>query len=256
MKLDLACLAGMAFLTAAALPAGDAGSNGPERSNETPTAVTPSVVLMWTVNNTLPALGFHPTFSQAQQLAEDHEENGFTDWRLPTVDELVAATQDRSFGKVTPAIARYYWTSRTQGKKLVKVVLVTSDVNGDVIPSQSGNVLTFTQDSTAPAKFVRESGGAPPITVTGISPSSMNAGETISVTITGTDFVAGAAVGFENGSGPAPSASGVTVMDPTTLMATVSVGGGGKRGTRILDVRVTNTDGSTGVLVGGFSVIK
>ena len=46
MKLDLTYLAGVAFLTAAALPVRDASSKGPERSNETPTAATPSVALM------------------------------------------------------------------------------------------------------------------------------------------------------------------------------------------------------------------
>ena len=111
-------------------------------------------------------------------------------------------------------------------------------------------------NSTAPAKFVRESGGTPPVGVTVIVPNSMTAGTSTGVTITGSGFAFGASVTFENGSGRTPTASAVVVMDATTITATVSVSDKGRKGARVWDVRVTNTGGSTGVLLGGFTVIK
>jgi PKD repeat protein len=91
------------------------------------------------------------------------------------------------------------------------------------------------------------------VSVTGIDPSSMQAGTTIDVTISGTGFVDGADVTFENGSGPAPTASNV-VVDANNLTATVTAKSGGPPRDRVWDVRVTNPDGSTGVLAGGFTV--
>lgn len=103
--------------------------------------------------------------------------------------------------------------------------------------------------------------GTPPpptpggVSVTSIVPNSMTAGTSISVTITGTGFADGANVTFENGSGPAPTASNVVVVDGT-ITATVTVKNGGRRGDRLWDVRVTNTDNSSDVLPGGFTVRK
>jgi len=94
------------------------------------------------------------------------------------------------------------------------------------------------------------------VTVDAISPTSITAGSSVGVTITGSGFAAGAAVSFENGTGPAPSVSGVTVVDGGTMTATVSTKSGGPPGSRVWDVRVTNPDGSSGVLSGGFTVMK
>ncbi len=76
----------------------------------------------------------------------------------------------------------------------------------------------------------------------------------IDVTISGSGFQAGATVTFENGSGPALSAN-VTSVDGTTIEATVTVHKKAKRGVS-WDVRVTNPDSSSDVLVGGFTVIQ
>ena len=97
---------------------------------------------------------------------------------------------------------------------------------------------------------------APGVGVDSIIPGSMTVGTSISVTITGSGFAPGADVTFENGPGPAPTASGVVVVEATTITATLSVSSGGPPGTRVWDVRVTNTDTSTGGLVGGFEVVK
>ena len=87
-----------------------------------------------------------------------------------------------------------------------------------------------------------------------LNSSSVQAGSSVEVTITGSGFVAGASVTFENGNGPAPTASDVFFFDANTLIGIVTVKSGGPPRNRLWDVRVTNTDGSTGVMVDGFTV--
>jgi streptogramin lyase len=94
------------------------------------------------------------------------------------------------------------------------------------------------------------------VQVTGISPASMSAGTTIfNVTITGSGFVAGAGVTFENFPGSTPMASNVVFVNANTITADVTVGSKGPKKNRLGDVRVTNPDGSTAACVGCFTVI-
>jgi hypothetical protein len=93
-----------------------------------------------------------------------------------------------------------------------------------------------------------------PVTVVSISPNTMAAGSSEVVTITGSGFAPGATLTFENGSGPAPSASNVAVGDANTITATITGKAGGPRRNRLWDVRVTSPDGSSGVLVGGLTI--
>jgi hypothetical protein len=76
----------------------------------------------------------------------------------------------------------------------------------------------------------------------------------VNVTITGSDFAAGASLTFENGNGPAPSASNVVVVDSNTITATLTAKGGGPPRDRVWDVAVTNPDGQSGRLIQGFTV--
>jgi hypothetical protein len=92
------------------------------------------------------------------------------------------------------------------------------------------------------------------VTVTSIYPNTMQAATTKDVTITGSGFVGNAEVIFENGKGPAPTASEVIVVNANTITATVTAKSGGPPRDRKWDVRVTNPDGSSGVLEGGFTV--
>ena len=87
------------------------------------------------------------------------------------------------------------------------------------------------------------------VTVSSIAPNSARQGSTVSVTITGSGFAPGMAVGFENGSGPVPIASDV-VVDANTITATVTIKAGGPRRERFWDVRV-----SSAVLQRGFKVV-
>jgi len=75
------------------------------------------------------------------------------------------------------------------------------------------------------------------VTISGITPSQISKGTSISVRIAGSGFAAGMAVGFENGSGPAPVVSNVN-FTATEITATVSVKSGGSRTTRYWDLRV------------------
>jgi len=88
------------------------------------------------------------------------------------------------------------------------------------------------------------------VSVSNIDPSTALAGSVVPVTITGSGFVAGMQVTFENGSGPTPTASNVVVLDANIITATVTVKSGGPARERIWDVRV-----GSGVLVDGFTVV-
>jgi hypothetical protein len=74
----------------------------------------------------------------------------------------------------------------------------------------------------------------------------------MNVTIKGSNFAPGMAVGFENGSGPTPVASNVTVLDSSTIVATVTVKtGGGRQSDTLWDVRV-----GPALLLDGFQVLR
>ena len=93
------------------------------------------------------------------------------------------------------------------------------------------------------------------LTVSSIEPTTMQAGTTVGVTISGEGFVTGADVSFENGAGPAPTAYDVIVSgDGTSITAQVNARSGGPPRNRVWDIRVTNPDGSSGILLGGFTV--
>jgi len=119
--------------------------------------------------------------------------------------------------------------------------------------------LTVTDDdgatgSTSQGITVTTGGGGGDVTVTGIVPSTMQAGSTELVTVSGSGFAAGAELTFDNGIGPAPSASNVVVVDAHTLTASVYAKSGGPPRDRLWDVRVTNPDVQSGVLAGGFTI--
>ncbi len=95
------------------------------------------------------------------------------------------------------------------------------------------------------------------MTVDGIFPDTMNAGDMIDVSITGSGFQPGGTVSLENGSGPMPTVDVIDVSpDGFTIEARISAPGGGPHGPRVWDVRVTNPDDSTGTLIDGLTVIR
>jgi hypothetical protein len=72
--------------------------------------------------------------------------------------------------------------------------------------------------------------------------------------IIGAGFVDGLKVSFENGSGPTPQSSSINTEDENTISLTIKVKNGGPPRRRLWDVRVTNSDGSTGVLTDGLII--
>ncbi|NIP79871.1 MAG: hypothetical protein GWM90_11880 [Gemmatimonadetes bacterium] len=60
---------------------------------------------------------------------------------------------------------------------------------------------------------------------------------------------------MENGTlGPPPDVLNVVVVDGNTITATIAAKIGGPKRDRLWDVRVTNANGASGVLVGGFTI--
>ena len=94
--------------------------------------------------------------------AASHVEQGFTDWRLPTIQELQAALtiaygQPGSWGQDlrNPGGTGNGWTSKSQGIWAWRVT-IAEDANGFVIPSQSGQASKVLKGSNfARTKFVR-----------------------------------------------------------------------------------------------------
>lgn len=94
-----------------------------------------------------------------------------------------------------------------------------------------------------------------PVTLAGISPNSMRAGATVSVTVTGSGFVAGTKLNFVNGSGSAPTVSNLVVnATGTSFTATLKMKNGGPKGSRVFDVNVTNSTGGSATLTRAFTV--
>jgi len=94
-----------------------------------------------------------------------------------------------------------------------------------------------------------------PVTISSITPNTAWAGTiTNDVTISGSNFTQGIAVGFENGSGPVPVVSNVNVLNSTTIVMTVTLkngGGGSNAGDSTWDLRV-----GSAVLPRGFTVLR
>ncbi len=111
----------------------------------------------------------------------------------------------------------------------------------DLINNSKSSIVTITEPGTE-------------VTVSSITPDTMQVDNSIDVIISGARFQAGAEVSFENGTGPAPAASSVVVVDDTTITATITAKSAGPPRNRVWDVRVSNPDGSAGVLVDGFTV--
>lgn len=93
----------------------------------------------------------------------------------------------------------------------------------------------------------------PQVTLQGIVPNSAQAETTLSVVITGSGFQTGALVTFEGGGGLAQEVKDVQIINPTTIMFNLTTHNDGTS-PQVWDVRVTNPDTSTAVLVDAFTV--
>ncbi|HLF75497.1 MAG TPA: hypothetical protein VI524_14165, partial [Anaerolineales bacterium] len=88
-----------------------------------------------------------------------------------------------------------------------------------------------------------------------VIPASAQANTTVNLAITGNGFVDGAVLTFEGGQGTAPEVTAVDIINPMMMLVTVNVRADDAAGTQAWDVRVTNPDGSTVVLMDAFTVL-
>jgi hypothetical protein len=115
--------------------------------------------------------------------------------------------------------------------------------------NENDNVSCIRLHINPAARTVQALGICGRVEVLSITPNGTGAGTTIPVTITGTGFSAGIAVGFENGTGAAPLVSNVRVVDSTTITATVTIKKGGGKQVRVWDLRV-----GSGTLTRAFTI--
>jgi uncharacterized protein YodC (DUF2158 family) len=92
------------------------------------------------------------------------------------------------------------------------------------------------------------------LAVESVAPNAVSVNATATLSIAGSGFMPGASVSITSGEGPAPTVSGVELQDGSSLTAQVQIKGGGPPRTRYWHVVVTNPDGATAVLPGGFAV--
>jgi len=96
---------------------------------------------------------------------------------------------------------------------------------------------------------------APAPTVTSITPNTGLRGTTVSITnLAGTNFVVGTTPTVQLTGGATVTATSVVVSSSTRITCTFTLPGGGSAGT--YNVVVTNTDGQSGTLTGGFTITK
>ena len=119
-----------------------------------------------------------------------------------------------------------------------ELTIETDPVDNFTETNETDNVSCVRLHINPVARTVQALGLCGAVTVTSISPNTVQPGKSVNVTITGAGFAQGMAVGFENGSGPAPVASNVVVVNSTTITATVSAKNGGGKQARVWDVRV------------------
>jgi hypothetical protein len=164
---------------------------------------------------------------------------------------------------VTLKFAEIFWTSA--GQRVFNVsangqaVLSNFDILALTTPNTALDrsfVLTVTNGTivvafssikdnakVAAVQIMAGSNLPPAPTVSSISPASGTASGGTAVTITGTNFASGATVAFGG-----VAAGGVTVVSPTSITATTPA-----HTTGAADVVVTNNDGQSGKLAGGYT---
>jgi hypothetical protein len=94
----------------------------------------------------------------------------------------------------------------------------------------------------------------PPVSIQSINPIGAQANTTVIITISGSGFQNGAVVTFEGGQGLPQEVLAVQVLNSNTLMVTINARNDGAFGTQVWDIRVTNPDHSTAVLLDAFTV--
>jgi hypothetical protein len=109
------------------------------------------VALTWTA--AMPVVTV--TWDAAESAAAAHVEQGYDDWRLPTIEELQAGIADGTIGTFPPNGGFALYSSKRRGH-WIWVSHVNADENGVPIPEESGDSVRLPIASTyVGAKFVR-----------------------------------------------------------------------------------------------------
>jgi hypothetical protein len=135
-----------------------------------------------------------------------------------TAATAVTVVSSTSITAITP-------THEAEGGAVTVVV-----TNADSQSGMLANGYTYTSSNPAP-------------TVTSVAPNTGPAGGGTTVTIAGTNFLAGATVSFGG-----TAATGATVVSTTSITATTAA-----RAAGTVNVVVTNTDGQNGTLTNGYT---
>ena len=178
----------------------------------------------------------------------------------PTADATIGlSSSDTTEGTVSPTSL----TFTTANWNLAQTVTVTGAddavVDGDVAytivtAAAVSTGLDYSGLNPADVSVTNTDDDTAGVTVTSINPNTARAGTSVDVRIAGSGFRSGAKVIFENGNGPAPKVSNVVVVDANIITAAFTIGKGGPKRNRQWDVRVTNPDGRTEVMLKGFTV--
>jgi PKD repeat protein len=173
----------------------------------------------------------------------------FTEGDLITFTGTASDTKD---GDISASIS---WTSDLDGSIGTGASVSRSDLSVGT-HTITASVTDSGGDTATASLSITVTEPSAGVTVVGIDPDTASNGSgSFDATITGSGFAVGASVTFENGSGPAPKASNIIVTENGTIITvTIKLKSGGPPRNRQWDVRVTNPDSSTGVLVGGFTV--
>jgi hypothetical protein len=175
-------------------------------------------------------------------------------WLIKTYDAKTdkyerAITYKKSDGSWYRKDERTELSDRATTEKLypVKVTHVSSLSAVPVITATTVPVTTSTMVTATTAPLA-----AP--TITGITPSSGMAGATVNITtLTGTNFRTGAIVRLERGSAPIAGSS-VTIVSVSNITCQFVIPSSAAIGA--WNVTVINTDGQSGILSNGFSIIN
>ena len=115
---------------------------------------------------------------------------------------------------------------------------IISDPNNRLLETdETDNVACLRIHLNPAAYIVQRLGTCGAVTILSMTPNTIRPGTSMNVTISGSGFAAGMAVGFENGSGPAPSIR-VVSTSATAIQAVITVKNGGAKNVRYWDLRV------------------
>lgn len=161
-----------------------------------------------------------------------------------TVDDLALGSQVIWDGLASgqSVTLTYLWDAVDAAIGL-HVLTASHDCSDD---DQSNNSGTLTLTVSEPP--------LPEVIVSYVAPRSLWAGMQSSLMIRGEGFAEGLTVAFEGGSGPAPVVTAVRVLGEEALVARVAAPSQVLAEPTVWSVRITNSDGSSGVLADAFSV--